>query len=281
MNIPVDRFPVKPTEYHDIVPVRAGYQRCAPGYHFGPQLRDSWTIQYVVSGTGTIIKNGQRYIAFPGECFFLKPGEEIELTADNADPWYYIWVGFRSQIPMPPVLLENDTLPCKKLESIFFEIASCNRRTNRPLEPFLLSYIWKLLAQFYLMSPNSHTAVKNKAETYAEQARRLIHDSNANTNVQKLADALHLNRSYLSRIFREFSGMPIQNYIHNVRFQLAAVFLKTYTIAQTATALGYSDTASFSRAFKNYYKLSPRQYLEQHEQISIPRPFPAEQERKQ
>lgn len=278
MNIPVDRFPVKPTEYHDIVPVRAGYQRCAPGYHFGPQLRDSWTIQYVVSGTGTILKNGRQYTSVPGECFFLKPGEEIELTADNADPWYYIWVGFRARIPMPPVLLENDTLPCKKLESIFFEIASCNRYTNRPLEPFLLSYIWKLLAQFYLMTPNSHVAVKNKAEIYADQARRLIHESNANTNVQKLADVLHLNRSYLSRIFREFTGMSIHNYILNVRFQLAGTLLKRHSISQTATTLGYSDTASFSRAFKSYYKLSPRQYLEQHERF-VQQPPNEKQER--
>lgn len=265
MNIPVDRFPVKPTEYHDIVPVRAGYQHCAPGYHFGPQLRDSWTIQYVVSGKGTIIKNGRKLTAGENDCFILKPGEEIDLTADNADPWYYIWVGFRARIPMPPILEEEDIIPGKKLESIFFEIANCNRYTNRPLEPFLLSYIWKLLSQFYLMTPFSPTTFKTKAETYAERARNIIHEANADTNVQKIAEALHLNRSYLSRIFREFTGMSIQNYIHNVRFQLAGTLLQSHSIAQTASILGYSDTASFSRAFKSYYKLSPRQYLEQHD----------------
>lgn len=271
MNIPVDRFPVKPTEYQDIVPVRAGYQHCAPGYHFGPQLRDSWTIQYVVSGKGTIIKNGLKFTAGESECFILKPGEEIELTADNADPWYYIWVGFRANIPMPLILEEEDIIPGKKLESIFFEIANCNRYTNRPLEPFLLSYIWKLLAQLYLMTPFSPTTFKTKAETYAEQARNIIHEANADTNVQKIAEKLHLNRSYLSRIFREFTGMSIQNYIHNVRFQLAGTLLRSHSIAQTASMLGYSDTASFSRAFKSYYKLSPRQYLEQHEKTSTPR----------
>lgn len=263
MNIPVDRFPVKPTEYQDIVPIRAGYQHCAPGYHFGPQLRDSWTIQYVVSGKGTIIKNGLKFTARESDCFILKPGEEIALTADNTDPWFYIWVGFRAQIPMPPILMEEDIVPGKKLESIFFEIANCNHYTNRPLEPFLLSYIWKLLSQFYLMSPNAHSRIKSKAEVYAEQARKLIHDADANTNVQQLAEALHLNRSYLSRIFREFTGMSIQNYIHNVRFQLAGTLLRSHTISQTAAQLGYSDNASFSRAFKSYYKLSPSQYLAQ------------------
>lgn len=264
MNIPVDRFPVKPTDYQDIVPVRAGYQHCAPGYHFGPQLRDSWTIQYIVSGTGTIIKDGRKFRAAAGECFILKPGEEISLTADNATPWYYIWVGFRARIPMPEILIREDIIPGKKLESIFFEIASCNRHTNRPLEPFLLSYIWKLLAQLYLMTPSSPGAIKTKAEIYAEEARNLIHQSNACTNVHALAQQLHLNRSYLSRIFREFTGMSIQNYIHNVRFQLAGTLLQTHTISQTASILGYSDTASFSRAFKSYYKLSPCQYMAQH-----------------
>lgn len=270
MNIPVDRFPVKPTDYQDIIPVRAGYQHCAPGYHFGPQLRDSWTIQYVASGKGTIIKDGKLLTAGQNDCFILKPGEEIELTADNAEPWYYIWVGFRANVPMPPILEEVDILPGKKLESIFFEIANCNRRTNRPLEPFLLSYIWKLLSQFYLMTPSAPNTLKIKAESYAEQARNLIHESNAVINVQIIAQKLHLNRSYLSRIFREFTGMSIQNYIHNVRFQSAGALLQSHSIAQTASLLGYSDTASFSRAFKSYYKLSPRQYLAQLEKS--PRP---------
>ncbi len=266
MNLLVDRFPVRPSPYHDIVPVRAGYQHCAPSYHFGPELRDSWTIQYVVRGKGTITKNGKSYTAGPNDLFILKPGEEIELLADSTDPWYYIWVGFRAQIPMPTILMEQDLIPGKKLEGLFFEIANCNKRSNRPLEELLISYIWRLIFQLHQMAP-TQPAAKTVSESYVERVQRLIHESNAVINVQTIANRLHLNRSHLSRIFREYTGMSIQSYIYNTRFQTAGELLQTHTISQTASILGYGDISSFSRAFKAYFKMSPRQYQNQHDSL--------------
>ena len=73
---------------------------------------------------------------------------------------------------------------------------------------------------------------------------------------------LHLNRSYLSRIFRDVTGISIQAYLTNTRLQAARILiLQDYTISQASAIVGYSDIASFSRAFKNYYKISPKQYL--------------------
>ena len=57
----VDRYTVKPIPAQDIVPVRAGYQQCAPGWTFEPSCRDSFTVQYVTSGCGTIYKDGQTF----------------------------------------------------------------------------------------------------------------------------------------------------------------------------------------------------------------------------
>ena len=81
--------------------------------------------------------------------------------------------------------------------------------------------------------------------------------------MQDIADQLLLNRSYLSRIFRENTSISIQSYLTNTRLQAArSLILQKYTIAQAGAMVGYSDIASFSRAFKNYYKISPKQYLQ-------------------
>ena len=260
MNKLVDRFPVKPIQASDIVPVRAGYQKCDPGFSFGPVVRDSYTIQYVYSGRGTVIKGNAKYPVGPGQCSILRPGQTFRLQADVIDPWTYIWVGFRSSLPHRE-LEGQDVLPCKELENLFLSIANCNKLANRPLEPLLLSYIWKLLFSFQQMNSPADRGGR-KAEEYVERACQLISNHYSDTNVQRLAQELHLNRSYLSRIFKEITGISIQSYLTNTRLQAArSLILQDYTVSQASAMVGYSDIASFSRAFKNYYKVSPKQYL--------------------
>lgn len=256
----VDRFPVKPIQASDIVPVRAGYQKCDPGFYFGPVVRDSYTIQYVFSGRGTIYKGNTKFSIAPTQCFILRPGETFRLQADVLDPWTYIWVGFRTSLEFPE-LDAQDVLDGKDLENLFLSIANCNKPANRPLEPLLLSYIWKLIFSLQQMNTTADKTCK-KVEEYVERACTLIHDNYASTSVQEIARVLHLNRSYLSRIFRDITGISIQAYLTNTRLQAArSLILQDYTISQASTIVGYSDIASFSRAFKNYYKVSPKQYL--------------------
>ena len=255
----VDRFPVKPIQASDIVPVRAGYQKCDPGYHFGPVVRDSYTIHYIYSGRGTVYKGNTKYTVSRTQLLILRPGETFRMQADVLDPWTYIWIGFRTSLEIPE-LDEQDVLDGKDLENLFLSIAHCNKLANRPLEPLLLSYIWKLIFSLQQRSIPADKTYK-KIEEYVERACTQIHDNYASTSVQEIARKLHLNRSYLSRIFRELTGISIQAYLTNTRLQAArSLILRDYTISQTSTMVGYSDIASFSRAFKNYYKVSPKQY---------------------
>ena len=97
-----------------------------------------------------------------------------------------------------------------------------------------------------------------------DQACRYIHADYASVTVGQLARSLNLNRSYLSRIFKESTGLSLQSYICNVKMQTARdLLLAGHTVTQTASLAGYSDVPSFSRAFRSYFRLSPRQYLQE------------------
>ncbi len=256
----VDRYPVKTVGLNDIEPVRAGYQYCEPGYDFGPVIRDSWTIEYVIAGQGILEKNDQVFTVHAGQCFVLRPGERIRLTADIRDPWTYIWIGFRTSLTMPKFLLANDVWDGAAYESLFLEISECNTPANRPLGVLLMSYVWRLL---FLLHQASTAPAKSytRVEAYVDQACLKIHNSFTTITVQDLAQELQLNRCYLSRIFKEATGISIQKYITNTRLQAARELLvQGRTVAEAATMMGYADIASFSRAFKQYFKMSPMQY---------------------
>ena len=90
-------------------------------------------------------------------------------------------------------------------------------------------------------------------------------------NINQLANELQLDRCYLSRIFKQRTGLSIKTYLTNVRLQAARnLLLQNYTVTETSTMVGYADIASFSRAFKAYYKFSPTQYVQLNTQSLTP-----------
>lgn len=77
-----------------------------------------------------------------------------------------------------------------------------------------------------------------------------------------IADAVHINASYLSRIFKKETGQPISEYINISRIEKAKELLSdnadlTYEIAEQ---VGFHDPAYFSSIFKKYTGVSPREY---------------------
>lgn len=82
-------------------------------------------------------------------------------------------------------------------------------------------------------------------------------------SVSDLAARLSYNPSYLSRIFKEQTGMPLQDYITQVKIDAAKVMLSQgISAGDVARAVGYENYPHFSRAFKRVVGVSPKQYQE-------------------
>ena len=88
-------------------------------------------------------------------------------------------------------------------------------------------------------------------------------DSNvAHASLQYLADLVQINPVYLSRLFKEKTGMNFSDYILKKKMEMAATLLKSTnsTIYEISEMTGYSNDKNFSRAFKKYYGVSPTIY---------------------
>ena len=71
-----------------------GYQRCEPGYTWGPATRDHYLLHFVTEGKG-VLKGPCGTLEIPaGGLFFIRPGELCCYVADEETPWEYYWVGF-------------------------------------------------------------------------------------------------------------------------------------------------------------------------------------------
>jgi len=84
-------------------------------------------------------------------------------------------------------------------------------------------------------------------------------------NLTEIADALHYNYVYISRIFKLKSGKSIYQYYSERKLLLAERLLKEgeMSITKIAEHLNYSSIYVFSRSFKKFFGISPSHYESQ------------------
>lgn len=73
--------------------------------------------------------------------------------------------------------------------------------------------------------------------------------------LEKLAQDQFLSPTYLSKIFKEATGVSPINYLIEIRLKRAKDMLKNdnLTIKEVASAVGYQDAYHFSKSFKKLY----------------------------
>ena len=98
---------------------------------------------------------------------------------------------------------------------------------------------------------------------YIKEAFSFIEQNFQNDiSVEDIAASCGLNRSYFGKIFHENMGKPPQEFLISYRMTKATELLKLtgLSIADIGNAVGYPNQLHFSRAFKNVYGISPRQW---------------------
>ena len=80
-------------------------------------------------------------------------------------------------------------------------------------------------------------------------------------SVDALAAHAYMSKFYLMRKFKADTGYGIHQYIRSKRLLLARDLLKTdLPITQISAEVGFADYSTFSRAFKEMFQCSPREY---------------------
>lgn len=95
----------------------------------------------------------------------------------------------------------------------------------------------------------------------------MIHQelSDENLSVNRIAEQIGLNPSYLSRYFKNQIGVGILEYIHQCRLQKAKDIIKNNSDIKNydvAVQCGFCNITTFIRVFKKYEGMTPGQYRE-------------------
>ncbi len=127
-----------------------------------------------------------------------------------------------------------------------------------------LEYRVQKLFFYYEQWLNSADEKKQShSKVIAEKARLYIqeHYTNGTLSVSEISRELYINQTYLRKMFKEEMGMTLLEYLTKYRMHMAKQLLLTtdYNHSQIAELVGYNDVSYFSKCFKKYYHVSPKQ----------------------
>ncbi len=92
----------------------------------------------------------------------------------------------------------------------------------------------------------------------------IYEDLNADLSVEGLAAFTNLNKSYLSKLFKQETGQTIKSYVTAAKMDTAQNLLKYSDLSFTeiSASLGYSSQSAFTYAFRKFTGTTPGKYRE-------------------
>lgn len=276
-------FSVFPNEnFVDLSLYQYGMEQCAPAYSFGPATRNHYLFHYVLSGTGRLIADDSKGISHEyqiksEEGFMIFPRQINTYIADPKLPWEYIWIefdGMRAReiietaglSPDHPVYHASYKDLRENMKDEMLYIAE-----HHDASPFhLMGHLYLFIDYLSRSSSSQITTSGRVRDFYIKEALNYIEQNFQNDiSVENIASFCGLNRTYFGRIFKETVGKSPQQFLLSYRMAKAAELLKLteLSISDIGNAVGYPNQFHFSRAFKNVYGVSPREWRNKNQMI--------------
>lgn len=105
--------------------------------------------------------------------------------------------------------------------------------------------------------------IPSKGNEIIKKAIRYISQNfSRNLTLDEVADHVHLNPAYFSTLFKQSTGSSFKEYLNMVRIEESKRLLSNtdYSIIDISLATGFEDQSYFSKVFKKYTGLTPKQY---------------------
>ena len=253
-----------------------GWERCAPAHSFGPAARNHYLFHYILSGTGTLMADDskgvtQTYSIKSMQGFMIFPNQITTYVADRQLPWEYVWLEFdglrvKSLLDTIGLSLDKPVYHARNKnlrEDMANEMLYISRHKDE--SPFhLIGHLYLFLDYLLRSAADEQLEHGSKLrEFYIHEALTYIeHNFQNEITIEDIAGVCGLNRTYFGKIFKEALGKTPQEFLLMYRMLKAAELLKltSLSIGDIGLAVGYANQMHFSRAFKNNYGISPREW---------------------
>jgi AraC family L-rhamnose operon transcriptional activator RhaR len=154
---------------------------------------------------------------------------------------------------------------------MYLELAKQREGQKRVLSRYVEIFLTECCRQI-LADKNAPAETSEDSQSFLQlETARLFIDGNFNKELtlNQIARQAGYQPNYFCRIFREYTGLPLFEYIIHRRIEQAMILLRSTDdkILSIAYDCGFNDLSHFNRCFKKTSGLTPREYRKEHNRI--------------
>lgn len=227
-----------------------------------------WAFVVITGGGGYYqVNGGEKQEVSAGSWFCLFPGAEFNYGPHAGGYWdeYYFtvegervgeWLGSWLQHPGEVQKAAIDDSVVNRMEMMFMLMESGVPSNLDRASLLLEAFLYELAAQ------GDQAETGNRGRFVLKVIEDISGSLYARREPGELAARHHISVSTLRRIVHEYTGYPLNEFIHRLKVAEAKnILLNTeMSIKEIGEALGYHDMFYFSRVFKRITGHSPRGY---------------------
>lgn len=239
------------------------------GHSYGPRIYGHYSAHFIISGKGTLYADGKSYPLSAGEGFMIVPDALITYTADENEPWTYIYANFtgadaKALSESAGLSRENMTFSYDMTEDFLSDLERMRALSaDGGAKGYDVTGCF-LLAMSRLVRAESE---KNQGavmpERYIRRAVAFIEDNyHRGVKITDIAKSIGVDRTYLYKLFKRELGISPVKYLTDYKLERAAALMEHdgITLFELAVSVGFCDESHFSKAFSKKFGCTPGCY---------------------
>jgi len=238
---------------------------------FPEHLHSQVEMVYVFEGTARMLIDGKEYSVETGDVCICFPGVVHGYLEGSQDARTLMLI-FPPEIssdfpallarsyPQNPVIAKSQLSP-----DVTFCVEEIRKESMAEFdEKVIRGYLQVILARTMPLLTLRNRKPEMSDVVY-EILKYLSQHYNEPMNLNDLAHALGVSRSYLSHTFSQRIGTNFRTYINTLRADQACIMLRnsTQSITNIAYECGFETQRTFNRVFSEIYGITPTQYRNQ------------------
>ena len=240
----------------------AGISYCDGSYHIVRKNSETFVIEYIVEGSGTVICDGRRFRAQSGDVYMLRAGHAHDYFSDADTPWVKMW--FNASGALIEALTDAYGLGNRvvferaELRGEFEEAVELCRSGGEGVSGEIAMIFHRMVRKLAEMQPQEG----GRSEEAVIMRKYLDANVSQKADLGMLADLIYKSVSQSIRLFRKEYGQTPYEYLIGRRMALAQELLRSTNmlIKEVAYRAGFMDEHYFSVAFRRRFGMSPREY---------------------
>lgn len=218
---------------------------------------------FYLSGKATVKFNGKTLNCEENVIRFLPKGDYFEYTVDREERGECIDICFDTNIPISEEAFTIKLKQVASVERLFKKIFSVWVAKGDGYYFECIGLLYKIFSELQKRNyiPESQYNAVKPAINYINE-----NFLSEKISMPQLADLCRISESYLKKIFIKKFGVSPLKYVIGLKINHACDLLRSelYTVGQVAEICGYSNPHFFSRQFKDYMGISPKEFIEKY-----------------